>query len=62
VDTTSVAALNNPHSDVRFNFSAEPSLEEPIAQQGKGLVVDAKSLPGDFRRSKNRLKISCGIG
>jgi hypothetical protein len=42
-------ALNDLHSaDPSLNFSAEPALDELIAQQGKSPILDARSLHGDF--------------
>ena len=35
-------------NDPRYNFEANPSLDEIIAQQGKGLVADVSVLNGDF--------------
>jgi hypothetical protein len=35
-------------NDPRFNFAANPTLEELIAQQGKGPVTDVRILHGDF--------------
>jgi len=35
-------------NDPRFNFYASPALDELIAQQGKGPVMDPKVLIGDF--------------
>jgi hypothetical protein len=34
--------------DPRFNFEANPTLDELIAQQGKGPVMDTRVLHGDF--------------
>jgi hypothetical protein len=36
-------------NDPRFNFDANPTLDELIAQQGKGPIVDPTILLGDFR-------------
>jgi hypothetical protein len=42
-------APDDPHSgDPGFSFSAEPTLDELIAQQGKSPILDATSLHGDF--------------
>jgi hypothetical protein len=35
-------------NDPRYNFEANPSLEELIAQQGKGPITDISVLHGDF--------------
>jgi hypothetical protein len=35
-------------NDPRYNFDADPSLDEIIAQQGKGPVTDLSVLHGDF--------------
>jgi hypothetical protein len=35
-------------NDPRYNFDADPSLDEIIAQQGKGPVDDLSALRGDF--------------
>ncbi|MGO9097834.1 MAG: hypothetical protein ACLQGV_21735 [Bryobacteraceae bacterium] len=35
-------------NDPRFNFDANPTLDELIAQQGKGPVTDVSVLHGDF--------------
>jgi hypothetical protein len=35
-------------NDPRTNFEANPSLDEIIAQQGKGPVADVSVLHGDF--------------
>ena len=41
--------LVNPKSnDPGTNFFANPTLDEIIAQQGKGPVTDVQSLHGDF--------------
>ncbi|MGD0014278.1 MAG: hypothetical protein ABSD56_07635 [Bryobacteraceae bacterium] len=37
----------NPN-DPRFDFDANPTLDELIAQQGKGPVIDVEVLHGDF--------------
>jgi hypothetical protein len=34
--------------DPRYNFDADPSLDEIIAQQGKGPIGDLSVLHGDF--------------
>ena len=34
--------------DPRHNFEADPSLDEIIAQQGKGPIIDISVLRGDF--------------
>jgi predicted RNA binding protein YcfA (HicA-like mRNA interferase family) len=36
-------------NDPRFNFEANPALDELIAQQGKGPVTGVRVLHGDFR-------------
>ena len=35
-------------NDPRYNFDADPSLDEIIAQQGKGPITDMSVLHGDF--------------
>jgi hypothetical protein len=35
-------------NDPRFNFDADPSLEEIVAQQGKGPIPDLSVLHGNF--------------
>jgi len=35
-------------NDPRYNFDADPSLDEIIAQQGKGPITDLSMLHGDF--------------
>jgi hypothetical protein len=35
-------------NDPRFNFDANPTLDELIAQQGKSPVTDLSELHGDF--------------
>ena len=35
-------------NDPRFNFDAKPTLNEMIAQQGKGPINDPRILLGDF--------------
>ena len=35
-------------NDPRLNFNADPSLDEIIAQQGKGPTGDLSELRGDF--------------
>lgn len=35
-------------NDPRFDFDANPTLDELIAQQGKSPVTDASELHGDF--------------
>lgn len=35
-------------NDPRYNFDANPSVEELIAQQGKGPISDPTILLGDF--------------
>ena len=35
-------------NDPRYNFDAAPTLEEIVAQQGKGPIEDARTLIGDF--------------
>jgi len=35
-------------NDPRYNFFADPSLDEIIAQQGKGPITDVSDLHGDF--------------
>ena len=34
--------------DPRYNFAADPSLDETIAQQGRGPIADLSGLHGDF--------------
>ena len=38
----------NRANDPRYNFDADPSLDEIIAQQGKGPITDLSVLHGDF--------------
>ena len=40
--------MDNLANDPRYNFEAKPTLEELIAQQGKGPVHDVRVLHGDF--------------
>jgi len=35
-------------NDPRYNFDADPSLDEIITQQGKGPITDLSELHGDF--------------
>jgi hypothetical protein len=35
-------------NDPRYNFETNPTLDELIAQQGKGPVTDVRVLHGDF--------------
>ncbi len=35
-------------NDPRYNFDADPTLEEMIVQQGKGPVTNLDTLRGDF--------------
>ena len=35
-------------NDPRYNFDADPSLDEIIAQQGKGPITDLSVLHGGF--------------
>jgi hypothetical protein len=35
-------------NDPRFHFDADPSLDEIIAQQGKGPITDPATLHGNF--------------
>ena len=35
-------------NDPRYNFDANPSVDELIAQQGKGPISDPRILLGDF--------------
>ena len=35
-------------NDPRFNFDANPTVDELIAQQGKSPIKDPRSLMGDF--------------
>jgi hypothetical protein len=35
-------------NDPRYNFDANPTVEELIAQQGKGPISDPTTLLGDF--------------
>jgi hypothetical protein len=37
-----------PPNDPRFSFEANPTLEELIAQQGKGPVADIRMLSGGW--------------
>jgi hypothetical protein len=39
--------MNHPN-DPRFDFEANPTLDELIAQQGKSPVTDLSELHGDF--------------
>jgi hypothetical protein len=45
--TRNAEAMDSPN-DPRFNFDADPSLDEIIAQQGKGPVNDLSTLHGGF--------------
>jgi len=38
----------NASGDPRYNFEANPSLDELIAQQGKGPITDVSVLHGNF--------------
>jgi hypothetical protein len=38
----------NKSNDPRYNFNANPSVDELIAQQGKGPIHDPKVLLGEF--------------
>jgi hypothetical protein len=40
--------LVNKLDDPRYNFDANPTLDELIAQQGKGPIADVGVLHGDF--------------
>jgi hypothetical protein len=40
--------LNATSNDPRYNFEANPTLDELIAQQGKGPITDVRVLRGDF--------------
>jgi hypothetical protein len=40
--------LKEKSNDPRFNFDANPTLDELIAQQGKGPIKDISELHGTF--------------
>ena len=40
--------MDNRQNDPRYNFDANPTLEELAAQQGKGPITDPRVLHGDF--------------
>lgn len=40
--------MDGKSNDPRHDFWANPTLDELIAQQGKGSVTDARVLHGDF--------------
>ncbi|MGD0200895.1 MAG: hypothetical protein ABSD27_09115 [Bryobacteraceae bacterium] len=40
--------MDGKPNDPRLNFDANPTLDELIAQQGKGPVIDVEVLHGDF--------------
>ena len=48
-----VLVLSN---DPRHNFEANPTLDELIAQQGKGPIVDVGLLHGDFWSEDERIE------
>lgn len=46
--STKVISVDSKSNDPRFKFEANPTLDELIAQQGKGPVSDIRVLHGDF--------------
>lgn len=52
IDQTGILELRmlkkDKTNDPRCNFDADPSLDEIIAQQGKGPIIDLSVLHGDF--------------
>lgn len=48
--------MNESWSDPRHNFDANPTLDELIAQQGKGPVTDVRVLHGDFWPEEERIE------
>jgi hypothetical protein len=52
IDQTGILEVRRPKvdraNDPRYNFDADPSLDEIIAQQGKGPITDLSVLHGDF--------------
>jgi hypothetical protein len=42
--------------DPRFHFEANPTLDELIAQQGKGPITDTQVLHGDFWPENERIE------
>jgi hypothetical protein len=45
---TRVVSVNPNSHDPRYTFKASPTLDEIIAQQGKGPITDVRVLHGDF--------------
>jgi hypothetical protein len=43
-------------NDPRYNFEANPTLDELIAQQGKGPIADVSLLRGDFWPEDERIE------
>jgi hypothetical protein len=43
-------------NDPRYDFGANPTLDELIAQQGKGPVADVRVLHGDFWPEDERIE------
>ncbi|MGA3072792.1 MAG: hypothetical protein ABSG56_03785 [Bryobacteraceae bacterium] len=43
-------------NDPRYNFDAHPTLDELIAQQGKGPVTDVQALHGNFWPEDERIE------
>jgi hypothetical protein len=52
VDRTGILEMRrcqmDKSNDPRYNFDADPSLDEIIAQQGKSPITDLSELHGDF--------------
>jgi hypothetical protein len=52
IDQTGTLEVRRPKmdraNDPRYNFDADPSLDEIVAQQGKGPITDLSVLHGDF--------------
>jgi hypothetical protein len=51
-----VVFVNPTSNDSRYNFEASPTLDELIAQQGKGPVTDVRVLHGDFWPEDERVE------
>ena len=45
-----------PSNDPRSNFHANPTLDELIAQQGKGPIKDLQILHGEFRPEDEQIE------
>ena len=43
-------------NDPRYSFDADPSVDEIIAQQGKGPIIDVAQLRGDFWTEDERIE------